>query len=210
MRARAGSQEQFWAGITHDESGGESYQYISDGSQTGFNSSVTLATVNAPAYNAPADYTFERRLVSGEGNSDLFVWEYTLAPAHAQYPEVVFLSARADPQGMIQWATKQVAQTRAGHVGFAVPGSRAIQYNSTIVLGQNFVPVTQTSTTHAGSVAVVLQGGNNIPFHPGSALQQKGPIVIWAIDHYGNEHQLRARFESELPAGRTALVLFKV
>lgn len=209
-RARAGSQQEFWASITRNGSDGERYEYISDGSQTGFNSSVTLATVNAPTYNAPADYTFERRLVSGEENSDLFVWEYALAPAHAQYPEVVFLSARADPQGMIQWATKQVTQTRASHVGFAVPGSRAIQYNSAIVLGPNFVRVKQTSTTHAGSVAVVLQGGNNIPFHTDSALQHKGPIVIWAIDHYGNEHQVKAKFESELPPGRTALVLFKV
>lgn len=206
-RTRAGTNMQLWSSITRQVPEGEKYEYISDGSQQGFNTSITLGSVTIPTYNAPADYTFDRRLVGGQENSDLFIWEYYIAPAHALYPEVAFLSAQATTRGMIQWATFSGTQTRAGHAGFAAPANATIHYNNAIVLGPNFVPVEKTRDLPGGLVTVVLQGGNNIPFHPASAQSHKGPMVIQAIDHYGNEHVLRVRFESELPTGRANLVL---
>lgn len=206
-RAPAGTREEFWGRITRTLENEETYDYVSDGSHTGFEASVVLSTTAIPAYNVPADYTFERALISGEGNSDLFVWEYDIVAAHTPFGRLPFLSAEAIPAGMIQWSVRAPDESRAGHVGFAAPGESGIRYNDRIAFGDSFVPQAHVSRVRDDTVVIVLQGGNNIPYDSESAQHHNGPIVVHAIDKFGNTHQLRVSFESPYPAGRGNLVL---
>lgn len=205
-RARAGVRQTFRAKVTHII-GAQSYEYISNGEHYSAKASVDVISAAPPPYTSPEDYRFERRLVGGNGNSDLFVWEYELAAVHPVYGPVKFLQASAASDGMVQWALRSDNETRAGHVGFAGPGETAFRYNHNIALGPAFRPVPHVSAVRPNAVVVVLQGGNNIPYDRDSFLYHSGPITLYPIDCYGNHHEVRVKFKDGTPIGRTELVL---
>jgi hypothetical protein len=198
--------ETLYVGITRHTQEGR-YDYVTDGTETGFNSSVRVETAEIPYFHVPGNYTFERSLTAGNGNSDIFTWEYMLAGANVQQPTVGFVSASVEPAGMIQWDDRDPGVTRASHVGFAAPGETAIRYNTAIQLGDVFRPETQVSSPKRNHVALMLQGSNNIPYHSQSAINHNGPCVLNAIDVYGNDHRLQIRFKDSSVQGRHELVL---
>jgi hypothetical protein len=202
----AGSMEALYAGITRHTEEGE-YDYVTDGSESGFSSSVEVRTAEIPVFQVPGNYTFERTLTAGDGNSDIFTWQYSLAGAGVQQPTVGFVSANMEPSGMIQWDDRDSSVTRASHVGYSSPGGIAFQYNTAIQLGSAFKPVEQVKNPKAGHVTLVLQGGNNIPYHSASAIEHNGPCVLNAVDVYGNNHRLGISFKDSTVQGRHELVL---
>ncbi|MHC8388494.1 hypothetical protein ACYZTM_10765 [Pseudomonas sp. MDT2-39-1] len=201
------SMETLYVGITrHIE--GQTHDYVTDGSESGFSSTADVRTAEIPKYQVPGNYTFERTLIAGNGDSDIYTWLYALAGANVQQPVVGFESASMERAGMIQWDDKAPTVTRASHVGYAVPGATAVQYNTAIQLGGVFRPVTQLENPKTGYVLLVLQGDNTIPYNSESAINHNGPCVIIAFDVYGNVHQLRIRFKDSSAQGRHELVLF--
>ncbi|EJN34857.1 hypothetical protein [Pseudomonas sp. GM80] len=201
-----GNLERLYVGITRHTSEG-SFEYITDGEESGFVSNVEVRKAEIPEYLVD-NYTFERTLISGNGDSDTFVWQYALAGGGVQQPLVKFLSASMTPVGVIQWDDRSSNVTRASNVGFSSPGGTIFQYNPAIQLGSAFTPVTQVSNPKNGHVMLVLQGANNIPYHSQSAINHNGPCVLNAVDVYGNDHRLQIRFKDASPLGRHELVLF--
>lgn len=202
----AGRMETLYAGITRHTQEGH-YDYITDGSESGFSSSVEVRTAEIPVFQVPGNYTFERTLTAGDGSSDIFTWQYSLAGAGVQQPTVGFVSASMEPSGMIQWDDKDSSVTRASHVGYSSPGGTVFQYNTAIQLGSAFEPVKQVKNPKTGHVTLVLQGGNNIPYHSASAIEHNGPCVLNAVDVYGNNHRLGISFKDSTVQGRHELVL---
>ncbi|RON52337.1 hypothetical protein BK666_02910 [Pseudomonas frederiksbergensis] len=198
--------ETLYVGITRYVDG-KPYNYITDGSESGFDAKVEVRTAEIPRFKVPDNYSFVSTLVDGNGNSDLFTWQYSLAGANVQQPEVAFVSANMAPAGMIQWDVKSPSATRASHVGFAQPGKVDVVYNTSIRLGSVFQPVRQVKNPKEGHVTLVLQGGNTIPFDADSAINQNGPCVLNVVDVYGNNHQLRISFKDASAQGRLELVL---
>ncbi|WP_223528993.1 hypothetical protein [Pseudomonas sp. GL-R-19] len=206
-RAPAGTSVRLYAQITRQTTDGPvTYNTAIDPT---FKSYVDIRTAEIPRFNIPENYSFNRDLVAGNPNGDLFTWEYQLAGKNVQMPVVELLSVSSmDPAGMIQWVDRDDRVTRASHVGYAAPGESDFNYNTAIVLGQEFSPTAKVARPRAGHVIVVLQGGNNIPYHSQSAINQGGPCRMHAIDMYGNEHVLNIAFKDLTPAGRLELVLF--
>ncbi|MGE8177955.1 hypothetical protein [Pseudomonas fluorescens] len=200
------SLETLYVGITRHIAQGK-YDYITDGSESGFSSTTEVRTAEIPNFQVPGNYTFERMLIAGNGDSDVFTWQYALAGANVQQPVVGFVSASMEPAGMIQWDDRDPSVTRASHVGYAAPGATVVQYNTAIRLGSVFQPLTQLENPKKGYVLLVLQGGNTIPYHSQSAINHNGPCVINAVDVYGNNHQLQIRFKDSSAQGRHELML---
>lgn len=198
-RALAGTNVTLWAGITRIQ-GGEEYFYVTDGSETNFDEHVDISTMPIPLFGLD-DYSFERELVGGEGNSDLFIWEYVLGTW------VALRAVEPTGFGMIQWAVRSPSDTRASHVGYAAPGQREVSYNPLIELGDDFRPVAQVSRIRPQSVVVVLQGGNNIPFHSQSSREQGGPRPLLFVDAYGNDHTLMIHYADTSASGSRSLRL---
>ncbi|MHC8328980.1 hypothetical protein [Pseudomonas sp. LB1P83] len=198
--------ETLYVGISR-HIGGETHDYVTDGSESGFSSTAEVRTAEIPKYQVPGNYTFERTLIAGNGDSDIFTWLYALAGTNVQQPVVGFESASMQREGMIQWDDKAPNVTRASHVGYAAPGATAVQYNTAIQLGGVFQPLPQLDSPKNGYVLLVLQGDNTIPYDSESAINHNGPCVINAVDVYGNDHQLRIRFKDSSAQGRHELVL---
>lgn len=205
-RAPTGASVRLYAQITqHTAQGPVTYNTAIDAT---FKSYVDLRTAEIPHFSIPDNYTFNRDLVAGNPNSDLFTWEYQLAGKNMQMPVVELLSVTGmSPMGMIQWVDRDNTVTRASHVGYAAPGEPNVNYNTAINLGSEFSPATTVARPRRGHVTVVLQGGNNIPYHSESAINQGGPCQLRAIDTYGNEHLLNIAFKDRTPTGRLELVL---
>ncbi|QLL10857.1 hypothetical protein [Pseudomonas chlororaphis] len=205
-RAPEGSQETLYARVTrHMDNESYVYNTVEDPS---FKTSVGITAAPIPQFFAPEHYTFDRTLVGGNGSSDLFIWEYSLAGRNMQLPVVTFRSAEMQPAGMIQWADRDPSETRASHVGYAAPGQSEFHYNPAIRLGSQFQPTPTAVRPRSGHITIVLQGSNNIPYDRDSAIGQGGPCVITAIDMYGNDHRFRVRFQDGTPTGRLALELY--
>lgn len=200
------SLETLYVGITRHLDGAL-YEYVTDGFESDFNSKVELRTAEIPTYQVPGNYLFERNLVAGDGNSDIYTWQYSLAGAGVQQPVVRFVSANLEPAGMIQWVDRNPSITQASLVGYAPPGTTEFQYNPFIQLGNVFKPVAQARNPRMGHVTLVLQASNNIPYDSPSAINQGGPCELTAVDVYGNDHQLLIRFKDPSPQGRHELVL---
>ncbi|WP_236194097.1 hypothetical protein [Pseudomonas glycinae] len=203
----ASRMEKLYVGITR-HMGQESHDYVTDGSETGFNVSAEVRTADIPQFQVPGNYLFERTLIAGNGNSDIFTWLYALAGANVQQQVVGFHCATMEADGMIQWDDKDPSVTRASHVGYSKPGETTLRYNSAIELGNVFQPVMQVSNPKQNHVMLVLQGSNVIPYHSESAIHHNGPCVLSAVDVYGNDHRLQIRFKDTSPQGRRELVLF--
>lgn len=198
-RALAGTNVTLWAGITRIQ-GAEEYFYVTDGSETSFDEHVDISTKPIPVFGLD-DYSFERELIDGEGNSDLFIWEYVLSTW------VALRAVEPTGFGMIQWAVRSPSDTRASHVGYAAPGHSEVSYNPLIELGDDFRPVPSVSRIRPQSVVVVLQGGNNIPFHSQSSREQGGPRPLLFVDAYGNEHTLMIHYADTSASGSRSLRL---
>ncbi len=200
------SLETLYVGITRYTDEGQ-YEYVTDGTEPGFNGNVEVRTAEIPTFQAPGNYTFERTLTAGDGASDIFTWEYALAGANVQQPVVRFVSGHMVPAGMIQWSDRNSSVTQASNVGYAPPNEATFHYNPAIKLGDFFKPVEQAKNPKAGHLTIVLQGSNNIPYDSQSAINQNGPCVVKAVDVYGNDHELKVSFKGSSPAGRFELVL---
>jgi len=198
--------ETLYAGITRYTDEGM-YDYVTDGSEGNFSSTVEVHTAETPKFQVPGNYTFERTLTAGNSNSDIFTWQYSLAGANVQQPVVGFVTASIEPAGMIQWDDRNSSVTRASHIGYSSPGGTLFRYNTAIQLGSFFQPVTQVKNPKNGHITLVLQGGNNIPYDSQSAINHNGPCVLNAVDVYGNDHQLQIGFKDPTVQGRHELVL---
>ncbi len=205
-RAPQGTSIRLYAQITRQTTGGPvTYNTATD---ITYKTYVDLRTAEIPRFNIPENYSFNRDLVAGNPNGDLFTWEYQLAGKNVQMPVVELFSVSSmAPAGMIQWVDRDHTVTRASHVGYAAPGESSFNYNTAVELGPQFSPTTQVSRPRAGHVIVILQGANNIPYHSQSAINQGGPCRLQAIDMYGNEHLLNIAFKDRTPDGRLDLVL---
>lgn len=202
----APSAETLYVGITRYTDEGQ-YEYITDGTESGFNGNVEVRTAEIPTFQVPGNYTFERALKGGNGNSDIFTWQYYLAGANVQQPVVPFVSGHMVPAGMIQWSDRNPSSTQASNVGYAPPKETTFHYNPAIKLGSFFQPVAQAKDPKAGYLTIVLQGSNNIPYDSQSAINHNGPCLVKAVDVYGNDHELEVSFKSSSPQGRLELVL---
>jgi hypothetical protein len=200
------SLETLYVGITRYTDEGQ-YEYVTDGTTTGFAGYVEVRTAEIPTFHVPGNYTFERTLTAGNDASDIFTWQYALAGANVQQPVVRFVSGHMVPAGMIQWSDRNPSVTQASNVGYAPPGESTFHYNPAIKLGTVFKPVPQAKNAKPGHLTIVLQGSNNIPYDSQSAINHNGPCEVKAIDVYGNEHQLEIRFNNASPQGRLELVL---
>lgn len=205
-RATAGTRMTFYAQITRQlESGPVTFNTAIDPT---FKGSVDVIAAPVPQFNVPDNYHFDRVLVAGNGNSDLYTFEYLLAGRNMQLPVVTFRSAAMAPAGMIQWVDRTPGETRASHVGYAGPGETSISYNREIALGSQFTPAATVVRPRDGHITVILQGANNVPYDSHSAIHHGGPCYLNAVDMYGNNHLLGVRFQDPTPAGRLVLELF--
>jgi hypothetical protein len=185
--ATPGSTETFFAQVTQNQ---ESTHVTDDV----FDSNIVLLTVAVPRYSAPEDYEFDRKRISGSESSGIFVFEYHINPKVLGF---VSLRSPMEPHGMIQWDDKTQEETHASHVGHAGPNSLDVTYDEDIKLGTLFQKVIFITDTHPRTMAIVLQGGINIPYDSPSANAHNGPCSMGLIDNNGNEHNLRIRFSGE-------------
>ncbi|MBD8604244.1 hypothetical protein IFT80_16505 [Pseudomonas sp. CFBP 8771] len=194
---RARSHQTFYLSMTRimqDEAGKEVRYDYSTAKHASFNTKVECAIEEVPEFIAPQHYQFELEQVSG--SQEVGIRQYHLI-ALFNGALCHFRSAHMMPAGMIQWSDLDPTSTRASLVGYAKPvatGQAApLIYNTNIKLG-NFTPAVNASRPREGYVTFSLQSSNNIPFDRNSALQEKGPCIIKAVDRYGNDHQIALSF----------------
>ncbi|MGG5290647.1 hypothetical protein [Pseudomonas shirazensis] len=166
--------------------------YYSDGDD--FDSMVELSTLRAIPLQ-PGNFDFVEHV--RRDNGDLSVYEYTLAVAGGTAPALRIVQANMAPAGMIKWADRNQSERRASHVGFAPPRSRTYLYNTAIVLGPNFRPEPTVQWPVGDHVTLIIEGGNTIPYHSASELEQGGPCVLRLHDNFGNEHEVTISFDPE-------------
>lgn len=182
---------QLYATVTLAGDDGER-DYYSNGDE--FDSMVELETQRAIPLQ-PDNFDFVAHLRKDLG--DLSIHEYTLAVARGTAPALRLLQASMAPAGMIKWADRKPNERRATHVGYAPPRTQTYRYNTAIVLGNNFRPEPNVLWPLGDHVTLIVEGGNTIPYHSASELEQGGPCVLKVHDNFGNQHELTISFDPE-------------
>jgi len=171
------------------------------------------ATAVDPVEGTKDQYPVEVRVLSGDlgrehrvPSDPASVHHYRVSFNDKDNNVVGFRSVKSTPAGMIQWNDKVPGEHRACYTGYAAPGSAALiwEADSSVPAGPSPKPTLPAPVPD--QISILLVGRANIPYASG---KQNGPMVLTAVDGYGNTHTLYIGFESPGADGRWKLVLTK-